>query len=108
VRREALRDRVEGFAVGSATDAKDCYTAVREEEGAGAKIGGSFREPRGEETGGRWRCAVLPRGGNEEEKRLLGQVLGFVMPRIDDVECDAARGEETVEAESEGFAGSGF
>lgn len=108
MRREALRDGVEGFAVGSAPDAKDGYTAVRKEEGAGAEIGCGFGEPRGEEAGGGRGSSVLPRGGNEEEERLLGKVLGLVVARIDDVESDAVGGEKTVEAESEGFGGSRF
>jgi len=65
VRREALRNGVEGLAVGSAPDAKYGYTAARKEEGAGAEIGGGLGEPRGEEAGGSGGSPVLPRGGNE-------------------------------------------
>lgn len=105
---EPSGDGVEGVAVGAAADAKDGEAAAREEEGAGAEVGGGVSEPRGEEAGGGGGSAVLPRGGDEEDERFLGKVLGLVVWAIDDVECDAVGGEEAVEAAGEGFGGAGF
>lgn len=106
--REAPRDGVEGVAVGPAPDAKDGEAAAGEEEGAGAEVGGRVGEPGGEEAGGGGGSAIQPRGCDEDDERLLGEVLGLVVLRIDEVECDVIGGEEAVKATREGFGGSGF
>jgi len=109
VHGEALRDGVEGVVtVGPAPDAEDGEAAAGEEKGAGAEVGGGVGEPRGEEAGGGGGSAVLPRGGDEEDERLLGEVLGLVVLRIDEVECDIVGGKEPVEATREGFGGACF